>query len=149
MQVWKIQVRVNRASIIALIQYYTASWVGQGLAVKVSVSYNTVQHLFSYRLSSNFSYSTVRVNMASIIALIQYYTTSWIGQGSAVRFSASYSTVQHLFSYRLVRRLGFGSNFSYSTVSHVNAHPQSHRCIVLLNPNPPNPVRWSYLKVIS
>jgi len=42
MQVRKKQVQVNRASIIALIQYYTALWVGYGSAVRVSASYSTV-----------------------------------------------------------------------------------------------------------
>jgi len=31
-----------------------------------------------------------------IIALIQYYTASWVGYGSGVRVSGSYSTVSHV-----------------------------------------------------
>ena len=48
-------VSASYSTVIALIQYYTASWVGQGSVVRVSASYSTV------------------------IALIQYYTASWVG----------------------------------------------------------------------
>ena len=63
------------------------------------VCFRRYSHRHARRCSHSWRCVLVTVHgqrLVPVIALIQYYTTSWVGYGSAVRVSASYSIVTAL-----------------------------------------------------